>query len=77
MIVQVLAEAGERLAGAEQQVRSSCVADLLTPDRVLLVIERQCGPRDAADVQVITGRVGGKRDGGTDDEGHVGQAESL
>lgn len=29
------------------------------PDCVLLVIERQGGPRDAADVEVITRRVGG------------------
>ena len=77
MIAQVLAEAGERLAGAEQPFGGCCVADLLATDRVLLVIERQGGPRDAADVQVITGRVGGKRDGGTDNECHIGQAESL
>ena len=77
MVAQVLAEAGERLAGAEQEVGGGRVADLLAPDRVLLVVERQGSPRDAADVQVITGRVRGEDDVGTDDEGHVGQAESL
>ena len=41
VIAQVLAEAGERLAaGAEQRVGGCCVADLLTTDHVLLVIER-------------------------------------
>ena len=77
VIAQVLAKAGERLAGAEQHFGGCCMADLFATDRVLLVIERQGGPRDVADVQVITGWVGGKRDGETNDECHVGQAESL
>ena len=77
LVAQVFAEASERLAGAEQRVDSGCMADLLTTDRVLLVVECQGGPRYAADVQVITGWVGGEHDGGTDNEGHIGQAECL
>jgi hypothetical protein len=72
------ADARQGLARAERGVIGRGVTDFLASDGVLLVVERQGGPRNAADVQVIQRRVGGDVGGGRiHREVDVGQAEGL
>lgn len=53
------------------------MADLLAPDRILLVVEHECCPQDAAQVQVIQRRVNGSNFAGCCVEGDVAESEGL
>ena len=71
------ADAGKRFAWAEVGVRGRGVRDTFATDGILLVIEREGGPRDAVHVQVIQRCVSGLDLDAVDGEGDVVQAEGL
>lgn len=73
----VVTKSCQGLDRAQAWVRGGQVADLLAPDRILLVVERESCPQDAAQVQVIQRRVNGSNFGGCCVEGDVAKSEGL